>query len=140
LVQQACLGYPVRVVNVRCWGIKSNSPEMGPNAWHTDSFAHGINKILIYLTPASPEMGTTEVRLGDNSVISLDGPAGSWILFDPTKFFHRGISPSSSAGERIILEITIAPSFCENLQPIFAGLNASYPWFPWTKVKTQSNT
>ena len=134
---KACLGYPVRIVNVRCWGISPKTPEMGPNAWHTDHFADGINKILIYLTPANSEMGTTEIQLRDNSVCSLDGPAGSWVLFNPSEFVHRGISPST--GERIIMEITIAPSFRGNLRPVFAGLNASYPWFPWTKAKAQLN-
>ena len=131
---RACLGYPARIVNVRCWGTRTNAREVGPDAWHSDHFAHVIHKILIYLTPAGPGKGTTEMRMKDGSVESIEGPAGSWVFFNPTNIIHRGVCPSVEGGERIIMEVTVTPALKDNFEPVFAGLNATYPWVPWTKI------
>jgi len=129
-----CLGHPARIVNIRCWGILSAAPKEGPNAWHSDHLAYGVHKMLVYLTPVGEETGTTEIRLKDGSVESVKGPAGTWIFFNPTNYIHRGVPPRLEAYKRIILELMIVPAFKENFEPVFPGLNAAYPWFPWTEI------
>jgi len=131
---RGCLGHPARIVNIRCWGVLSAAPGEGPNAWHGDYLAYGVHKMMVYLTPAGEETGTTEIRLKDGSVESVKGPAGAWIFFNPTNSIHRGVPPHVEGYKRIILELTIVPAFKENFEPVFAGLNAQYPWFPWTKI------
>jgi hypothetical protein len=125
---KACLGHDMRIVNVRCWGLLPNSPSYGPNAWHSDCFPDGIHKLLVYLTPPGPLTGTTELQL-NGEIVSMDGPPGSWVFFNPSKILHRGLSPQT--GERIILEVTIVPAFKQSSRPVFAGNNAPYPIYPW---------
>jgi hypothetical protein len=123
------LGHGVKIVNMRCWGMLPNATEFGPNVWHSDCFPSGFHKVLISLVPAGHMTGTTEMRLDDGEVISLEGPPGSWVFFNSTKLFHRGIPPKAEA--RIVLELTIAPAFNENYSPVFSGNNAGYPLYPW---------
>tara|TARA_Y100001934_G_scaffold256048_1_gene323681 strand:- start:3049 stop:3837 length:789 start_codon:yes stop_codon:yes gene_type:complete len=129
-----CLGHPARIVNIRCWKTLSGATEEGPNAWHVDHLAYGVHKMLVYLSPPGEETGTTEIRLKDGSVKSVKGPGGTWIFFNPTDSIHRGVPPRIESNERIILELMTVPAFKENFEPVFAGLNATYPWFPWTEI------
>jgi hypothetical protein len=128
-----CLGYGVRVVNVRCWGLLPNSPIFASNTWHSDFFPEGLYKVLIYISPPGSATGTTELKLDGGEVFSLNGPPGSWVFFDSTKITHRGIAPE--AEERIVMEITTAPTFTENARPNFLGNNSAYPLYPWITPK-----
>ncbi len=127
------LGTPWRVVNVRCWKTHPKAIQMGPTAWHTDGFPQVVFKVMVYLSGAGWELGTTEIQLNDCSTIHVKGPPGCWILFKNSKLLHRGIAPRQ--GERLILEITGVPSLRNDLRPIYAGLNALYPRFPWMRPK-----
>ena len=103
---------------------------LGANAWHSDGFPPGIYKLLFYLDPADKNKGSTEIRLPDGSSKVVEGPAGTWLLFNSTDLNHRGLPATSD--ERVIINATVAPAFKENRCPIFAGLNANFPWFPWS--------
>jgi hypothetical protein len=84
---------------------------------------------LIYITPAGPLTGTPELQLDEGEVLAMDGPPGSWIFFEISKIIHRGVPPK--AGNRIILEVIIAPSFKGGVNPVISGNNAAYPLYPW---------
>jgi len=127
-----CLGYGVRIVNVRCFGMLPNSPELNANLWHSDTFPKGVQKLIIYITPAGPLTGTTELRLNNGGIFSVEGPPGSWVFFNSTNIVHRG-KPSKTE-ERITLEITTVPTFKENASLVFPGDNAAYPLYPWIKT------
>jgi len=124
-----CLGTPWRVVNTITQKTPASVIEAGPNDWHLDAFPLNALKILIYLTGAGPEIGTTELELEDGSKKMVEGPPGTWLLFNNSELLHRGIAPTK--GERIIIQLTIAPSLTHDLQPIFPGLNARHPLAPW---------
>jgi len=125
----ACLGHGFRIANMNCWGMTPESAGFGANAWHTDGFPPGMYKLLIYLTPPSKEEGTSEIKFSDGTSTMVEGPAGTWLLFNATTLIHRGL-PSLS-GERIIINSTIIPAFKNHTRPFFAGQAACFPWFPW---------
>ena len=127
---KACFGYPFRIVNVNGWGTKPSAVGLGANAWHSDGFPPGIYKLLFYLGPADKNKGSTEIRLPDGSSKVVEGPAGTWLLFNSTAITHRGLPAISD--ERVIINATIVPAFKESCCPIFAGLNANFPFFPWS--------
>ena len=89
-----------------------------------------IYKVLIYLTPPGRERGSSEVLLPDGSSKMVEGPAGTWVLFNATTLYHRGVPAIS--GERTIMNVTVVPAFKGAMLPVFAGLNANFPWFPWS--------
>ena len=127
---QTYLGTPWRIVNLRCWATDPGAPESGPNARHVDGMPAEFYKIMIYLTPPGLATGTTEFILNDGLIYTLDGPAGTWLLFMNSQLLHRGIAPE--AGTRIIIEATICSSSRNDQTPKCAGLNASYPIYPWS--------
>jgi tetratricopeptide (TPR) repeat protein len=124
-----CLGTPWRIVNVIVQKTPPGVIEGGANAWHNDAFALSALKILIYLTGAGLEIGTTELRLQNGSNTLVEGPPGTWLLFKNSELIHRGLAPKK--GERIIIQLTIAPALNQDTIPIFAGLNARHPLVPW---------
>jgi hypothetical protein len=128
----ASLGHPVKVVNVRMWSTPSSSgKEAGANTWHRDGFPDGVLKIMTYLTPPSREAGTTEIQLEDGNSLVLEGPAGTIMLFDNSKLLHRGVPPTGQRPDRLIMEVTIIPALFSRFAPVFAGLNAQFPNYPW---------
>lgn len=126
------LGTPWRVVNVRCWRTLPNSAARGANEWHVDGFPTAFFKIMLYLTPASAESGTTELVSGSGKQVLVSGPAGTWLLFKNGVLKHRGVIPTSPVGERVAIEITIARALRRDLSVVVAGMDAKYPRFPWT--------
>jgi hypothetical protein len=126
---RACLGHPFRIANVRSWELLPDAKRFGPNAWHTDGFPYQIFKLLIYISAPGKERGTTEVKLRNGETVPVEGPSGTWILFNSTKLTHRGIPPQIDS--RTIIEVTIIPSFQEDPRPAFPGLNATHPIYPW---------
>lgn len=124
-----CLGWPWRVVNVRCWRTRPRAQEIGANSWHTDGFPTSVLKIMIYPNGASSDVGTTELVLKSGSTLTLQGPPGLWLLFKNSELLHRGVAPKT--GERLGVEVTIAPSFRHDQRPVCAGLNALYPKNPF---------
>lgn len=123
------LGTPWRLVNLKCKRTPSTATERGALTWHTDAMPLPIVKALVYLGPIDKAHGTTEIRLPDESILSATGPAGSWLLFKVSELPHRGVPPQQ--GDRVILELTIAPAFRMRLSPTFPGANTQYPKYPW---------
>jgi len=130
---EKCIGSRWRVVNVRSWKSLPATAYGGMNDWHYDGFPQDIRKIMIYLAPTGPEEGTTELLLADGSKFSVSGPLGRWLFFKNSQVLHRGVAPK--CGERLVVEITIAPSLRRQQQAVCAGLNAAYPKFPWINLQ-----
>ncbi|XZN95166.1 MAG: tetratricopeptide repeat protein [Microcoleus sp.] len=124
-----CLGTPWRIVNTIVQKTPPGVIEGGANAWHNDGFPLSALKILIYLTGVGLEIGTTELRLQNGSNTLIDGLPGTWLLFKNSELLHRGIAPKR--GERIMIQLTIAPSLNQDITPICPGLNARHPLVPW---------
>jgi hypothetical protein len=126
-----CLGTPWRVVNVKSWRTNPFASEFGMNGWHTDGFPFAALKIMVYVSGAGKTTGTTEIRLSDGSAKAIEGVEGTWILFKNSELLHRGTAPQVTGHVRTILEITIAPAWKHGLDLVFAGLQASFPAYPW---------
>lgn len=125
----ACLGHGFRIANLNCWSMTPDAAGFASNAWHTDGFPSGMYKLLIYLTPPSKEGGTSEIKFSDGTSTLVEGPAGTWLLFNSTNLIHRGLPALS--GERVVINATIIPAFNNHTRPFFAGQAACFPWFPW---------
>ena len=126
---RACLGTPWRVVNLRAWKTRSSAARVEANGWHRDEpYPPMVLKILLYLTEAGPELGTTEVVLPDGSRACAAGPPGTFQIFENFALLHRGAPPRH--GERWAVEITAAPYHRDDLRPVCAGQNADFPFDP----------
>ncbi len=124
-----CIGTPWCVIQIRCWKSYKGAPEMILNSWHNDGFHPAIYKIMVYLTGASLEIGTTELALKDGSTLPIKGSSGTWLLFKNTELKHRGVSPITQ--DRITIEFTITHAIKHDFRPVCAGENANYPKLPW---------
>jgi hypothetical protein len=129
----AHLGTGWKVINLKSWSVRSDTVPQGPNAWHLDGFPIGTFKLMVYLTPIGPMTGTTEVRFADGSSKVLEGEAGTYLLFDPSLLWHRGVAPLSAGIERTHIEISIMRALSTDLRLVEGGLNSSYPRVPWTR-------
>ena len=126
---ERALGFSWRVVNVNFWRTAAGAPEKGFAVWHTDHFASGVMKLFVYVTGAGERIGTTQVRMPDGSTVLIEGPPGTWLLFDVSRRTHRGLTPLE--GARILLQVTLVPAFRTDPTPVTAGSNANYPKIPW---------
>ena len=128
------IGTPWRVLNVRIWKTPAAIPETvhkGSLAWHDDGMPPDMLKLLIYLTDLSPETGMVEWKVSEDETATLQGPAGSWLLFQNSVVFHRGIPPTKPGTHRTLLEITLTPSAVNNTTVVHGGNNARHPWRFW---------
>jgi hypothetical protein len=122
-----------KVINLKSWSVCSDTVQQGPNAWHLDGFPVGTFKLMVYLTPIGPATGTTEVRFADDSTRVLEGDAGTYLLFDPSVLWHRGVAPTDAGVERTHIEITIMRAPTTDLSLVEGGLNSAFPRLPWTR-------
>lgn len=127
------IGGSWKVINLKSWSVRSDTVQQGPNAWHLDGFPVGTFKLMVYLTPIGPATGTTEVRFADGSSRVLEGEAGTYLLFDPSVLWHRGVAPTDAGVERTHIEITIMRAPATDLSLVEGGLNSAYPRLPWTR-------
>lgn len=123
------LGSEWCVVNTRILETLPDAKIMGPNAWHGDGFPPELLKVMLYLSAPGGETGTTEFQLGDRTRI-IEGPAGTWVLFRNSTLIHRGVPPVRES--RLAIEVTLMPALRRRTAPVFAGLNATYPEYPWS--------
>lgn len=124
------LGTEWRIVNTRILETLPDAAIMGPNAWHGDGFPPDLLKVMLYLSPAGPDCGTTEFQLDGGRTSVIEGPPGTWVLFRNSTLIHRGVPPRT--GTRLAVEITLMPAWRRSTEPVFAGLNATYPDYPWS--------
>ncbi|WP_437725554.1 hypothetical protein [Sorangium sp. So ce861] len=131
---RACLGTPVRVVNLRSWRTFAHAARAEANGWHRDGpYPPMVLKAMIYLSEVGPETGSTEVVREDGARFLASGPPGTFLVFKNFELIHRGVPPSR--GERLVLEVTLAPHATDDLRPVCAGQNADFPLSPWTVLE-----
>lgn len=120
------LGSPWTVLNLRAWSTGPIPIPSGPAAWHRDGLHVGVLKIMLYLTSPNKALGGLELRIGDGG-IKLEGPAGTWILFDPSAVSHRAVPPTNKSRRRVCLEITLCSTLTYDLTLKYLGTNGRYP-------------
>ena len=120
------MGTPWRLLNLRAWTTKPGA-EIGPCKMHLDGDLLKIAKIMVYLTECGGGHGGLEMDI-DKRMHVVTGPPGQWCVFRNSVVHHRGIPPES--GERVAIEITIAPADEFDLRPRFLGHIARYPLEP----------
>lgn len=123
-----CLGTPWRTINVRAWSTLAQAELMGPYSWHDDGFVEQIFKIMIYLTPLSPESGGVEFQLDGAVIRHASASPGAWALFKNSTVKHRGVP--GNCIDRMAVEVTICRSPNFETRPRYPGLNAHWPMFP----------
>ena len=96
---------PFSILNTRAWITKPGSIKVGPNAQHTDGFAPGHLKIMIYLTPLDDNFG----KLSIDSKLLTSANAGACVIFKNSDVLHNGIPGLKYP--RICIEITLLRSF-----------------------------
>lgn len=127
-----CLGSPWRILTIRSWDTPPSADgSNNPTAkWHRDGLGNGIRKIMLYLTDVDNYYGATTLET-KSGTFKLDGPAGTFLLFDSNDVRHKACLPRE--GVRRIIEITICKSITYELTGFSAGLNGQYPLFPWLR-------
>ena len=128
---QAALGAPWRMLNIRAWTTNPESEREGPYGWHSDGLVRPVYKLLVYLTPLSPENGMVELQL-DGKVAQLRcARGGAWVLFDATGIVHRGIPGTQK--ERLLVDMTVARAAATDSRARHAGQNSHWPNYPWVE-------
>ena len=125
----ACLGTPWKTVTVRAWSTRPASAAKGGYGWHSDGYIPELYKILLYLTPLSPETGSIEIRSGGKTVRRRYDRRGAYALFDNTRRVHRGVA--GSLHERVVVDATICRSVKFDIRLRSPGQNSHWPKYPW---------
>ncbi len=128
----AALGTPWKILGVHACTTPPKAQPTGMYAWHSDGFAPEIFKILLYLTPMSPQNGYIEFRLDERTKRVKSSRGGLWVLLDTTSVIHRGV-PGTEL-ERMLVDITICRAADFDLRARYPGLNSHWPLFPWTEA------
>jgi len=134
------LGTGFRIINVKAFETLPGSYHFGVNKVHRDSlYPIHTYKVFLYLTPPNLQDGTTfiyptvnqvKTRLTSDSKdkIHMDGPTGTYLLFNPVTLQHHGIPPERK--RRAMLEIILVPSHKTEINPTFNGTNSTHPIRP----------
>jgi hypothetical protein len=125
----ACTGSPWRIMNVLCWKTDPQALKWGMNSWHTDGKPIHVRKILIYLSGADKDRGTTEFILPDGTHQIIQGPPGTWAYAKVSEVTHRGVPPLTKT--RLCLELRFLPSMEPESKPFSAGFHSFFPLVPW---------
>ena len=96
------VGSPFSFVNTRAFISTPATEDAGPFREHSDQFADGHLKVMIYPSGMSAAHGG--IRFID-FVVDDDQPPGTAVLFDNTKWMHQGVG--SVDGPRLAIEVTI---------------------------------
>jgi hypothetical protein len=122
-IEQIC-GHPWRVASVRAFSLMKGAP----SGRHTDGWPLAIKKLFILPNGATPTTGTTWFKLRTGEEITVDSPDPFWMIFENSVCLHALVAPLD--GKRPTIEVDLLPSAETNSEPIYAGTNGWYPWFP----------
>ncbi|MCF6440355.1 hypothetical protein L1077_13040 [Pseudoalteromonas luteoviolacea] len=126
------LGSHWKVVNCRITKLaKVLNSNVGSNKLHLDNMPKPVKKILLYITPPSADTGSTMIQLEDGSQITVEGEAGTFLLFQNSRLQHRGLSTDKL--NRLVCELTIATNQYKDTQVRTVGLVSEYPYKPWQR-------
>ena len=118
------LGHPWRISSVRQFNLR---PITEPGSRHVDGWPPALRKMFILPGGASARSGTTWFRLRDGSELQLDHPSPCMVLFENNVCEHA-MMPGPDF--RPTIELNLVPARETSLEPVYAGINGWYPWFP----------
>lgn len=123
-VEQIC-GHYFRIVSSHIWSLNA-----GPRRyqWHLDWWPVALKKLFIYPSGIDESKGSTAFRLKSGEEKVIQGPPGTWVIFENSAVAHKGVESLIQA--RPTIAISIAPSFRTDIRLFDAGTNSGYPWFP----------
>ncbi|MCO7190046.1 hypothetical protein [Pseudoalteromonas sp. XMcav2-N] len=107
---------------------------VGSEVFHLDGYNENIYKILFYLTPPSMTTGTTQFIDPAGEINTIEGEAGTFLLFNNSLVTHRGVR--GSCGTRTLLEVTISKSMSpptDNALLRFTAPLCHYRSSPWLR-------
>ncbi len=124
------LGTGFRIINIKAFETLPGAHHFGPNKVHRDSlYPTHTYKVFLYMTPPNLIDGTTMIFPAKKEDITrLEGPAGTYLLFNPVTIQHNGIPPQIK--RRAMLEIILVPSHKTEINPTFNGTNSTCPISP----------
>lgn len=131
----AAFGAPWRFMGIKAW-LTAEDTEYGMTSWHYDGCPEGAIKLMMYLSETAPGKGGIEIELSKEQAIHLNGPAGTWILFDNSRLYHRGRGPEPGNPPRRVVEITLGPSYTQRTRPFYAGNGSRHPREPWVILES----
>jgi|LNAP01.1.fsa_nt_gb hypothetical protein len=118
------IGHPWRVCSARQFNLR---PITEPGSRHIDGWPPAIRKIFILPRGASVKWGTTWFRLRDGNELVFDNPTPCLVVFENNVVEH---SMMPGPAYRPTIELDIVPARETSIEPVYAGLNGWYPWFP----------
>ena len=118
------VNHPWRICSLRPFNLL-NSGEIGSR--HIDGWPLAIRKVFILPQGASTRTGSTWFRLRDGSELQFDCPSPCWLMFENNVVEHA-IAPGGAC--RPTIELDLMPARETSTEPVYAGLNGWYPWFP----------
>jgi len=124
---ESLMGHPFRVVSVHLFSLRGDT-KRGPDHRHLDGWPVSMKKMMIYMGPTSRIDGSTEFYLKDGSTALIEGPPGTWGLFENSVVNHLAVPPQRTP--RPVIEISFVPALSTDTHCIVGGMNAGYPWFP----------
>lgn len=142
------IGAHLKLINTKVWETSVEAAAFGPNRKHTDSmYPNYTHKVFVYLTGASPEIGTTKFyfakfRNGQflekkektlkfiEDCFCVSGGPGAYAFFNPVLVPHCGVPPKKGSHPRIILELIMTPSHETEINPTYNGTNSTHPISP----------
>lgn len=118
-------GHYIRIVSSHIWSLNA-----GPHRyqWHLDWWPVALKKLFIFPSGIDERRGSTAFRLKTGEEKVLQGPPGTWMIFENSGIEHKGFESLTEA--RPTIAISFAPSFRTDLRLLDAGANSGYPWFP----------
>ena len=128
------LNHPWSVCSIRPFNLKL-SGELGSR--HVDGWPPAIRKVFILPRGASAQTGTTWFRLRDGSELLFDHPSPCWLMFENNTVEHA-MMPGKML--RPTIELDLTPARQTSMDPVYAGLNGWYPWFPENSSKWHLTT
>lgn len=119
-------GHYFRIVSSHIWSLNP-----GPHRyqWHLDWWPVALKKLFIFPCGVDEKRGSTAFRLKTGEEKVLEGPPGTWMIFENSGVEHKGFESLSE--ERPTIAISLAPSFRTDLRLLDAGVNSGYPFFPF---------
>lgn len=127
-LEEIC-GHYFRIVSSHIWSL---NPGPHKYQWHLDWWPVALKKLFIFPSGVDEKRGSTAFRLKTGEEKIIQGPPGTWMIFENSGVEHKGFESLTEA--RPTIAISFAPSFRTDISLFDPGVNSGYPWFPVEKM------
>ena len=111
----------ISIENFQVYNTLANGDQSKINShWHKDGDLLNSFKVLIYLNDVDEDSGALKILNNDNTIIDLNGKAGTAIFFKAAKLLHSGSVPKKTS--RWCLNFKIYPNL------FFSSLKKNKPF------------